>query len=216
MNIPRNEHPNPQFQREHWINLNGTWEFEIDKSISGAERKLYEAEAFTRKITVPFCPESKLSGISETDFLGSVWYKRTLNIEKKNGQRILLHIGACDYFTTVYVNTKKAGTHKGGYTSFSFDITDLVENGKNTVVIHALDDDRSGLQPRGKQSAKYESYGCYYTRTTGIWQTVWLEYVPQTHISNVKYYPDVANGTLNIKATVTGKGKFTAIPRLRF
>lgn len=114
MSIPRNEHPNPQFQREHWVNLNGAWEFEIDKSASGVERKLYEVEKFTREITVPFCPESKLSGIGETDFLNSVWYKRTVNIEKKIDQRILLHIGACDYFTTVYVNTKKAGTHKGG------------------------------------------------------------------------------------------------------
>ena len=205
MNVPRPEYPNPQFQRQDWINLNGVWEFEIDKSASGVDRKLYEAEHFSRQITVPFCPESQLSGIGETDFLNSVWYKRSVNLSKKD-QCVILHIGACDYFTTVYVNAKQIGTHKGGYTSFSFDITDCVIDGENTIVIHALDDNRTGLQPRGKQSSKYYSHGCDYTRTTGIWQTVWLEFVPKTHIESAKYYPDVANGALHIKALVKGNG----------
>ncbi len=209
MNYPRPEYPNPQFQRKDWENLNGIWEFEIDRSVSGTDRKLYNSKKFSRSITVPFCPESKLSGINITDFLNSVWYRRCINI-KKDDKRIILHIGACDYLTTCYINSKIAGSHKGGYTSFSFDITDYVHDGENTVVIHALDDDRSGLQPRGKQSDKYRSYGCRYTRTTGIWQTVWLEYVPQTHIESVKYYPDSSNGILNIKAIVKGDGKLTA------
>ncbi len=209
MNQPRPEHPEPQFERKSWENLNGQWEFEIDRSASGVDRRLYKAKKFSRTITVPFCPESKLSGIGIVDFLNSVWYRRKVNIQK-NGKRVYLHIGACDYQTTCYVNAKKAGTHKGGYTSFSFDITDLAEDGENTIVIHALDNDRSGLQPRGKQSAQYQSYGCYYTRTTGIWQTVWLEYVEQTHIESVKYYPDAANGVLNLKAIVRGQGLLTA------
>ena len=211
MNIPRQEHPNPQFQRANWVNLNGIWEFEIDKSASGVERKLFNAEKFTQEILVPFCPESCLSGIGETDFLNSVWYKRTVNVIKKGDQRIILHIGACDYLTTVYLNGKKVGSHKGGYTSFSFDITDFAENGNNTLVIHALDDNRSGLQPIGKQSKKHNSYSCYYTRTTGIWQTVWLEFIPETHIKGVKYYPDAANGILNIKAIVNGNADLTAV-----
>ena len=119
--IPRSEHPNPQFERADWQNLNGKWEFEIDKSNSGEERKLYEAEKLGGEIIVPFCPESELSGVGETDFLNSVWYKRSISIKDKS-KRIILHIGACDYFTTVYINGKKAGAHKGGYTSFSFDI----------------------------------------------------------------------------------------------
>ena len=209
MNIPRSEHPNPQLQRENWINLNGIWEFEIDKSASGVDRKLYEAEKLSREIIVPFCPESKLSGIEDVDFLNSVWYKRSIPINDKSN-RIILHIGACDFFTTVYVNAKKVGTHKGGYASFSFDITDYVERGENTLIIHALDDNRTGLQPRGKQSALYHSHDCDYTRTTGIWQTVWLEFVPQTHIKTVKYYPDSANSSLQIKATVQGDATLTA------
>lgn len=209
MNIPRPEHPNPQFRRSDWINLNGTWEFETDRSASGIDRKLYMAKKYSRRITVPFCPESRLSGIGITDFLNSVWYRRSISLQKDD-RRILLHIGACDYLTTCYVNGKQAGTHKGGYTSFSFDITDLVHNGENIIVIHALDNDRSGLQPRGKQSVSYYSTGCYYTRTTGIWQTVWLEFVPQTHIRSVKYYPDADNGLLHIKALVKGQGQLTA------
>ena len=209
MTIPRSEHPNPQLQRENWVNLNGIWEFEIDKSASGVDRKLYEAKKLSREILVPFCPESKLSGIGDVDFLNSVWYKRSIQIDNKKN-RIILHIGACDYFTTVYINSKKVGTHKGGYSSFSFDITDFVECGENTLIVHALDDNRSMLQPRGKQSALYQSHDCDYTRTTGIWQTVWLEFIPETHIKKVKYYPDAANGTLQIKAVVNGNATLTA------
>ncbi len=209
MNIPRPEHPQPQFEREAWENLNGIWEFEIDKSASGADRKFYEREKLNDTITVPFCPESKLSGICDVDFLNSVWYKRNIEIKNKD-KRIILHIGACDYFTTVYINGKTVGTHKGGYTPIVFDITDFVEIGDNTLVVHALDDVRSGKQPRGKQASFYYSLGCDYTRTTGIWQTVWLEYVPENHIKSVKYYPDAENGTIHITAKVSGNGTFTA------
>jgi len=208
VDIPRREHPNPQFERAAWENLNGEWEFEIDKSASGVDRRLFEAEKLSGKILVPFCPESELSGVKHTDFLNSVWYKRNITIKDKS-KRIVLHIGACDYFTTVYINAQPVGTHKGGYTSFSFDITDFVQVGDNTVVIHALDDNRSYLQPRGKQSVKYQSCNCDYTRTTGIWQTVWLEYIPETHLENVKYYPDAANSRLTVLAQVTGSATLT-------
>ena len=112
MSIPRKEHPNPQFERAFWENLNGKWEFEIDKSVSGKDRKLYEAEKFSGEIVVPYCPESKLSGVGETDFLNSVWYKRNITIKDKS-KRIILHIGACDFLTTLYINGKEVGTHKG-------------------------------------------------------------------------------------------------------
>lgn len=206
MNIPRQEHPNPQFERIMWDNLNGKWEFEIDKSVSGKDRKLYNSEKLKDEIIVPFCPESALSGIKETDFLNSVWYKRKINIKDKQNL-IFLHIGACDYFTTVYINGKEVGTHKGGYTSFAFDITDYVEIGENILVINAEDDNRSGLQPRGKQSDKYYSHGCDYTRTTGIWQTVWLEYVPKIHIKSFKIYPDVKNSKVTIQSVVKGNAE---------
>lgn len=209
MNIPRPEYPNPQFEREMWLNLNGEWEFEIDKSASGKARRLYEKEKLDGKIIVPFCPESSLSGVGETDFLNSVWYKRNISIDNKD-KLIFLHIGACDYLTTLYVNGEEVGTHKGGYTSFSFDITDYVNIGENTIVINAYDDTVSPLQASGKQSQKYESYGCYYTRTTGIWQTVWLEFIPKSHIKNFKLYPDSENGKLYLKGLVSGKGILTA------
>jgi len=207
--IPRSEHPNPQFQREAWENLNGKWEFETDKGVSGKGRRLFDVEHLKGEITVPFCPESKLSGIGDTDFLNCVWYKKDIEIKDKS-QRIILHIGACDYYSTVYVNGDEVGTHMGGYTPFEFDITDFVTVGKNSLVICAEDDNRSGNQPAGKQSVRYASSGCFYTRITGIWQTVWLEYVPETHIKSVKFYPDVQNGKLMVNATVNGSETLTA------
>lgn len=186
-NIPRPEYPRPQFVRSTWTNLNGEWEFYKDLSASGENRKLWLCEKFDETITVPFCPESKLSGIGYTDFMDAVWYAKNVNItEEQLSGRVILHFGACDYFTTVYVNGEKVGTHRGGYTSFTFDITDSLHVGENRIVVHALDDVRSRKQPAGKQSDKYQSYGCFYTRTTGIWQTVWLEYVPETYIEKVK------------------------------
>lgn len=207
--IPRAEHPNPQFERTHWENLNGEWEFEIDKSISGAERKIYTNEHFSQKIIVPFCPESKLSGIGNTDFLNSVWYKRSIDIKNKS-KKIILHFGAVDYFTTVYLNGEVIGTHSGGYTSFSFDITDKVQIGENILVVNAVDDVRGKRQPKGKQAHKYYSNGCDYTRTTGIWQTVWLEYVPYEYVKSVKYYTDIENSSIFLKAITEGKGVLAA------
>ena len=210
--IYRTEHPKPQFMRENWLNLNGEWQFEIDNGNSGAERKLFEAsQEFSQKINVPFCPESKLSGVENVDFMNSVWYKREFEItEKQLEGRVVLHFGAVDYKTTVYINGNKCGSHKGGYVSFSFDITDYAVLGKNTVTVHAEDDTRSRMIPSGKQSEKYSSWGCYYTRTTGIWQTVWLEFVPEAHIKSVKYVTDINNATININAVLCGSGTFIA------
>ncbi len=208
MSIPRPEFPDPQFERANWINLNGKWEFEIDKSNSGKARKLYEKETFDTEIMVPFCPESKLSGIGDTDFLVSVWYKKEIEV-KETEELVILHIGACDYCTTLYVNGKEVGMHKGGYTPAVFDITEYVTAGKNTVVINAYDDNRTGVQPMGKQSDRYASWGCSYTRITGIWQSVWLEYVPQTHIKSFKIYPDSKNGKVTIRSLVSGKAALT-------
>lgn len=200
MSIPRSEHPFPQFVRENWINLNGQWQFEKDPGQSGEERKLYEAESLSGKITVPFCIESELSGIGEKDFISSVWYKRKITLpECFKGMRTLLHIGACDYRTTVWVNGVSVGYHIGGYISFSFDITKYLNEGENDITIRADDDNRSGNQPAGKQSNRYGSYGCMYTRTTGIWQTVWLEAVPESYIVSAKYYTKL-DGTVRIVA----------------
>lgn len=205
--IPRPEYPRPQLARANWINLNGEWEFEIDASVSGEARGLAHGRTFSRKITVPFCPESELSGIGEKDFMPSVWYRRTLALPADwltADQRVLLHVGACDYEATVWVNGQLAGSHLGGYASFSIDITAHLSSGENEIVIRAIDDTRSLLQPTGKQSKRYESYACLYTRTTGIWQTVWLEAVPATYVRSVKYYPNPLNGSITIHAAISG------------
>ena len=213
--IPRPEYPDPQFARENWINLNGEWEFEKDPGMSGKARKLFSATALREKIIVPFCMESELSGIGDKDFCNCVWYRRTVKLPEgfqTPGKRVFLHIGACDYRTTVYVNKKEVGTHVGGYISFAFDVTDALTDGENVIVICAEDDVRSHRQPAGKQSSLFCSHGCFYTRTTGIWQTVWLESVPENHIASFRIFPDIedASITLEVSLTLAGKETFTA------
>lgn len=209
--IPRPEHPNPQFERRDWINLNGEWEFEIDAGKSGMDRKFYERTHLDAKIIVPFCPESKLSGVENKDFMPAVWYKREFDIppEWETGH-IFLHFGAVDYETHVYLNQKEVGMHQGGYASFQFDISAYVRTGKNTLTVCAIDDTKSPLQPRGKQSERYFSHVCDYTRTTGIWQTVWLEHVPEAYIKSVQYYPDIENSRITIAAETVGAAKLRA------
>lgn len=209
----RMEHPNPQFQRADWMNLNGQWDFAFDFGVSGMERRWYldsASDNFDKKINVPFCPESSLSGIGYTDFMPAVWYRKVVKLDEKQLQgHVLLHFGAVDYETHIYVNEKEAGCHIGGYSSFEFDITEYVKAGENSIVVYAKDDVRSGLQPRGKQSGSYYSQGCDYTRTTGIWQTVWIEFVPGNYVKNVKYYPDIEEKSFHMDVRVCGSGTLT-------
>lgn len=211
INIPRFEHPDPQSERAAWLNLNGEWDFEFDFGNSKKESGIIERKDWETKIIVPFCPESKLSGIEHTDFIPAVWYRRSFDITAAQLEgNVLLHFGAVDYETTVYINGKNAGSHKGGYASFKFNITEYLVEGKNEIIVHAVDDIRNPLVPRGKQSQLLKSHGCDYTRTTGIWQTVWLEFVPKAYIKSFKLFPDYVNGIIGISAVVEGEGKFTA------
>ena len=211
MIIPRPEHPNPQLERKNWLNLNGEWDFEFDFGNSKKAAGILEKKDWDKKIIVPFCPESKLSGIEYTDFIPAVWYRRNINISEENlNGKVFINFGAVDYEATVYVNGKKAGYHKGGYSSFRFDITDLLVAGENTIIVNAVDDVRSTLVPRGKQCEELHSRGCDYTRTTGIWQTVWLEFTPAQYIKNFRLYPDAENACLAISANVEGEGEFVA------
>ncbi len=205
--IPRCEHPKPQFERACWQNLNGEWDFCFDNGRSGEARKLYEDfSAFDKKITVPFCVESELSGIGCKDFTYGVWYKKEVELSAAEAaKRTVLHIGAADYKTTVYVNGVKCGVHEGGYVSFFFDISEAVKEGKNIIVINCEDDTRCPMIPRGKQSEEYYSHGCDYTRTTGIWQTVWLEFTEKTFVQSVKYFPDPLTCSLTVEAKLCGK-----------
>ncbi len=205
MNHLREEYPRPQMVREQWQNLNGTWDFEYDFSKSGKERHLQQDTNFTHKIQVPFCPESELSGINNKDFLNAVWYRRTFTIPSdwKDG-RLIINFEAVDYYCEVWLNGELVGSHKGGYTPFSFDITAHIIKGENTITVYAEDDTRTGLQPSGKQSSEYGSHGCFYTRVTGIWQTVWLEYVPNTYIKSFKITPDINNSKVDLNLTFAG------------
>lgn len=209
--IPRHEHPNPQFERANWLNLNGEWDFEFDFGNSKLETGILNRKEWETKIIVPFCPESKLSGIEYVDFIPAVWYRRKVNITSSQLKgRVFIHFGAVDYHTRVFINSKEVGSHKGGYSSFKFEITEYLSAGENTIIVYAVDDVRSLLQPVGKQSREFFSHGCDYTRTTGIWQTVWLEFTPKNYIKSVKFYPDYLNGTVAVSAIVEGNGEFEA------
>lgn len=215
MNVYREEYPNPQFERAGWQNLNGEWDFGFKKAAVGFKfsddetraLKYHRENQYPYKINVPFCVESELSGIGNTDFVNLVWYRKKVNIIKDDG-RIFLHIGAADYLTTVLVNSKFAGRHSGGYTSFGFDITDLAVDGENEIFILCEDDVKNPLVSRGKQSERKKSHGCDYTRTTGIWQTVYLEFTPQEYIKNFKIYPDADNCSVAISVDFKGTSDF--------
>ncbi|MBE6632791.1 MAG: beta-galactosidase [Ruminococcaceae bacterium] len=209
--IPRQEHPNPQFERENWINLNGQWEFELDLSASGLDRALYQKPHLASEITVPFCPESPLSGVGNRDFLNCVWYRRDLTVPEdwKNG-RVLLHFGAVDYEARIFLNGVQMGFHKGGYVSFTVDITNGLTEGVNSLCVCAIDNTRDTTIGSGKQCQAYHSQGCSYTRTTGIWQTVWMEYVPNSYIKKIRLTPDIHNSTLALEADLIGGGELTA------
>lgn len=208
--IPRPEHPDPQWERKNWKNLNGEWQFEIDYGVSGEERGLHQADSLSQKILVPFCPESALSGIQNTDFMLQVWYKRSVEFDLASlkNKRVILHFGAADYRTTVWINGQMAGVpHVGGQSAFSYDITPLLIDGSNMITVACFDDTR-GVQPNGKQSRHYRSVVCCYTRTTGIWQTVWYEIVPENYIVSARYDTDIENGILSVTAELCGKGDF--------
>ena len=191
--IPRPEYPRPQFERSEWINLNGEWTYEFDFSNSGKSRRLTIAKQFSNTITVPFCPESKLSGVNYTDFINQMWYQRPISIPSDwEGKKIILHFGAVDYYAEVFIDGHYVGSHYGGSSSFSMDVTPAVKAGqKHNLVVYVTDDARSGLQTIGKQSTRISPYGCFYSRVTGIWQTVWMEAVSHYGLKSAVTTPDI-------------------------
>ncbi|RZK56259.1 MAG: beta-galactosidase [Pedobacter sp.] len=188
------EYPRPQLVRDNnWKNLNGLWEYAIVPKTQNQPNK------FDGKILVPFAVESALSGVGKTVGKDSVlWYKNVINIPAKmKNKKLLLHFGAVDWRTEVFVNGKSVGKHEGGFAPFSFDITSFItKNDKQEIKISVWDPTDDGPQPRGKQVKK--PHGIWYTPVTGIWQTVWLEAVPETYIVNTKQTPDIDAKTLTI------------------
>ena len=200
---PRPEHPRPQFTRPDWLNLNGEWQFEIDRSDSGLERGLRDRD-LTQRITVPFAPESKLSGIEDVDFLEAVWYRTTVTIPADwTGKDAILHFQAVDHDTTVWVNGVEVVRHRGGFTPFSANLAGVAGPGDSAVIVVRARDSRYGVQARGKQTQTYFNYSCLYTRTTGIWQTVWLEAVPSVHLGRPRITPDVAGSAFHLAIPVS-------------
>jgi len=191
--LPRPEYPRPQFQRADWLNLNGVWQFEIDAGDSGKERGLLEAGTLQNEIVVPFCPEAKLSGIEQVDWMNAVWYRREVEIPAAwRGRQVLLHFQAVDYETTVWVNGVEVYRHRGGFTPFTCRLEGVAEPGEKATITVRARDRKDEPKPAGKQAIRYGNHGCFYTRTTGIWQTVWMEPVPQVHLRRPRITPSVA------------------------
>ena len=188
--IPRPEYPQPQFQREQWQSLNGRWEFEFDDSNAGLDENwAATAKKFSRSIQVPYCFESKLSGIGDTSFHPWIWYRRAFTVPVDwKGKRVLLNFGAVDYRARVWVNGRMAGEHEGGSVPFQFDITPLVTSGVNTVTVRAEDPPTDRYIPRGKQYWEPKSRGIFYTRTSGIWQPVWLEAAGASYLRSLRIH----------------------------
>jgi beta-galactosidase/beta-glucuronidase len=197
MNIPRPEHPRPDFYRPTWLNLNGPWEFEFFGLYPIDDESRYRHYKFSKQIIVPFPYQSPLSGIGYKGIQPRVWYRRLFDIPQDwEGQHVLLHFGAVDYHAKVWVNDILVGDHRGGHVPFTFDITSYIRTKDNEIRIRVFD----GLdldQPRGKQSWM-DQIACWYTQTTGIWQTVWLEAVPQNYIESVRIISDFDDQSISI------------------
>lgn len=205
---PRAEYPRPQFVRKAWQCLNGEWEFQFDDAGVGEKEYWYQTEKrvpFSHKINVPFAFQSKLSGIGDPSFHDVVWYRRSFEVpaDWKN-KRIILHFGAVDYIAKVWVNGQLAAVHEGGHTPFQADITSLLREDGNTVVVRAEDFSRDVTLPRGKQYWREKSESIFYTRTTGIWQSVWLEPVSPAHLRKVMITPDIDRNEIRIRTFVEG------------
>jgi beta-galactosidase/beta-glucuronidase len=195
-------YPRPQLQREPWFSLNGLWDFAADGDV--AWRYPLDVE-WSSVIRIPFAPETPASGIGRTAYMPACWYRVRCDLPaREGGARWLLHFGAVDYYATVWVNGIQVGTHEGGYTPFSFDITDLVQDQTCEIVVRADDDPHDLAKPRGKQDWELEPHSIWYPRTTGIWQTVWLELAPATRIGRLALTPDMTRWQIGLEAWLAG------------
>lgn len=223
VNIPRPEHPRPDFMRDTFFNLNGTWQFAFDDKDEGvAAGWMNPGYALPLQIIVPFAYQTKASGIGPTDAIHPViWYRRSFTVPAEMaGKRVLLRFGAVDFACTVYVNGRQMGQHKGGYTPFAIDITTALKDGENDLCVR-VQDDPDCTQPRGKQYWAEGLMGCWYTPVSGIWQTVYLEAVGEIGVKYVHITPDIDNHMftaeialdkrptcpLDLELTVTFEGK---------
>lgn len=201
----RQEYPRPNFRRSEWENLNGTWEFCFDDDNVGLRDKWYASHDFDKQIEVPFVYQSKLSGIREEKGHEIVWYKRKFDFKKANNRLTLLHFGAVDYDARVWINGNYVGQHTSGNTDFSFDITEeiVTENNNNEIIVRVFDPLTSETITRGKQNWNGKSDSVWYSNSTGIWQSVWLEQVNRERICNVKFFPNIDDGMVSIEGELS-------------
>jgi beta-galactosidase/beta-glucuronidase len=196
-------YPRPQLVRERWESLNGPWRFAIDLE---ARWKQPDEVAWDREILVPFTPETPASGIGDTGLFRACWYQRTLRLPPAgDSERVLLHFGAVDYGATVWLDGRYIGSHEGGYTPFTFDVTQCVREGtEHVLTVRAYDDPADLSKPRGKQDWLPNPHSIWYPRTSGIWQTVWIERVPASFVSKVRFTPSVVRWEIGFEAFVDG------------
>lgn len=197
------DYPRPQFVRDNWVNLNGAWDFQFDDKNCGEKDQWFASFPEGVKIQVPFTYETVLSGIGDETVHNYVWYKRIVSAdpEQLEGHKAVLNFEGSDYITKVWVNGCFAGCHTGGYSRFSFDVTNLMHGGDNEIVVKA-EDSLDARQSRGKQRWLPENFGCWYVQTTGIWKTVWMEYTPVIGLAAVKMTPVLAKNALELEYTV--------------
>ena len=200
------DYPRPQFVRRNWENLNGEWNFIFDDNDEGETKEYYKEFPMSTKIVVPFTYETELSGIKDESVHYIVWYNRKINIarEKLQNSKVILNFEGSDYKTKVWINGKYVGENIGAYSRFSFDIEKYAIEGENDITIK-VEDSLSQEQPRGKQRYKKESWGCWYIQTTGIWKTVWLEWVSKKYLKRVKITPKTDTVQLEIETNLTEK-----------
>ena len=201
LNIPRPEHPRPDFMRDTFSNLNGVWQFAFDDADVGLTEGWYKpGYPLERTITVPFCYQSEASGIGPTDEIHPIlWYRRSFTVpEEMKGRKILLKFGAVDFEAKVYVNGHAVGGHKGGYTPFELDITPFLMDRENDLCVRVVDRP-DPIQPRGKQYWKQGLWACLYTASSGIWQTVYLEAASDLRLDYVHVTPDIDRGLASVE-----------------
>ncbi len=203
MKCYQKDYPRPQLVRKNWMNLNGEWDFAFDEKNLGEKEKWQEQFPDQHKIQVPFTYETPASGIGRQERCDRVWYRKKICISKQQAKRYLLHFEGCDFETRVWVNGQFSGSHKGGYSRFSFDVTELLHDGENEICVSAQDsfDTR---QPRGKQRWRKENFACWYVQTTGIWKTVWMEEVPQLYVKSLKITPLLSQQSVQIDWELEG------------
>ncbi|MFZ5351091.1 MAG: glycoside hydrolase family 2 protein [Bacillota bacterium] len=210
--LPRPEYPRPQFERECWFNLNGQWGFSFDDDNIGIKDRWYKKSNFNQAITVPFTYHSELSGVNDKDVHDIVWYSKNFDLPPTfGGKRVILHFGAVDYTADIWVNGEHLAMHEGGHTPFSVEITNVVKEKDNTIIVRAEDFCTDLELPRGKQYWKKSpdtiNHNIFYTRTTGIWQTVWLEGVAETYLKKVWITTDIDKKKVCVEYEVDGSCK---------